>query len=424
VKDNRRTKRAGVRRCAVTLAALAAGTAAFTGAAQAVTTPEFSLDGPVSALTAGPDGSAWFSDPYDGVIGRVTPAGGLFQYQVYGYDLALTIGSDGNVWAANEFGGVERITPDGAVTDFPGEGDVAWNITTGSDGNVWYSSSFSNAIGRVTPAGQITRFPLPEGTSPGQIVQGPDGNLWFLEASGQIGRIATDGTLLSPLPRQGSAPVSLAGGSDAVWFAEQAGNAVGRITANGTVTEFADLAPGDNPYWIAAGADGNAWFAAPGNDRIGRVTPDGSIDEYNLPADAAPTYIVASSDGAAWVADSANRIVRLVPDTSTRQPVINDVAATVNGTSRVVLNANVRAQGSRTSAYIEYGTTTAYGDTTQVDAVNTQVPAFFALIENLLPATTYHYRVVATNAEGTTRSPDYTFTTQAEWTPPTTASGR
>jgi virginiamycin B lyase len=49
----------------------------------------------------------------------------------------------------------------------------------------------ANRIGRITPVGAVTEFPLPTaGSAPVGITAGPDGNLWFAEQAGnRIGRI-------------------------------------------------------------------------------------------------------------------------------------------------------------------------------------------------------------------------------------------
>ncbi len=56
-------------------------------------------------------------------------------------------------------------------------------ITAGPDGNLWFTESGGNKIGRITPSGQITEFPLPTGITkpyyPIGITAGPEGNLWF-----------------------------------------------------------------------------------------------------------------------------------------------------------------------------------------------------------------------------------------------------
>ncbi len=115
--------------------------------------------------------------------------------------VAMTAGPDGNVWFArviyyysyeDEIG---RVTPSGQVTEFPlpskepGKSGLP-AIVTGPDGNLWFTESIANQIGRITTSGQITQFPLPHGESrPVGITAGPDGNLWFTEqAADKIGR--------------------------------------------------------------------------------------------------------------------------------------------------------------------------------------------------------------------------------------------
>ena len=77
----------------------------------------------------------------------------------------------------------------GTVTEFNVPGGV-FGITAGPDGNLWFTGS--SAIGRITPSGTITLFPVP-GSAPGAITAGPDGNLWFLDnGTGKIGQTRID----------------------------------------------------------------------------------------------------------------------------------------------------------------------------------------------------------------------------------------
>src|SRR5262245_31930788 len=64
-------------------------------------------------------------------------------------------------------------------------------ITTGPDGNLWFTEVCASQIGRITPDGIVTEFPLPyRYSSPQDITTGSDGNLWFNENNGRrIGRI-------------------------------------------------------------------------------------------------------------------------------------------------------------------------------------------------------------------------------------------
>jgi len=89
-------------------------------------------------------------------------------------------------------------------------------------------------------------------------------------------------------------------------------------------------------------------------------------------------------------------------------------AATVVGTSSATLNGTVNANGSSTAVTFEYGLTTSYGATVTADQspvtgnINTAVST---TVSGLVSNTTYHYRVVATNANGTSYGIDMTFTT-------------
>ena len=76
---------------------------------------------------------------------------------------------------------------------------VPEGLTAGPDGNLWFTawlganSDAAVAIGKITPAGAVTIFPLPEpGTGPATITSGPEHNLWFTEAPvDRIGRVGT-----------------------------------------------------------------------------------------------------------------------------------------------------------------------------------------------------------------------------------------
>src|SRR5205823_3587603 len=96
----------------------------------------------------------------------------------------VTPGPDGNLWFGEVVGKIGRITPAGTLTEFPvgASPDQPEEITPGPDGNLWFSEVFGNKIGRITPSGAITEFPVPTpNAQPEWITTGPDGNVWFVE---------------------------------------------------------------------------------------------------------------------------------------------------------------------------------------------------------------------------------------------------
>lgn len=94
-------------------------------------------------------------------------------------------------------------------------------------------------------------------------------------------------------------------------------------------------------------------------------------------------------------------------------PTITTVSLTNVQLKSVTLGGKVNANGfPTTSVKFEYGTTTSYGKSITLDNVigNTSTDVT-ANISNLSPNTTYHYRLVATNAGGVAISNDMTFHT-------------
>jgi streptogramin lyase len=223
-------------------------------------------------------------------------------------------------------------------------------ITTGPDGNLWFTETGADRIGRMTPAGVLTEFPLPAVTVPDEvfgsppgptaITTGPDGALWFTGIPGEVDRITTAGVVTEfavplVLPPAGSpagtagTPATLtaitAGPDGALWFTGVPGE-VGLITTAGVVTEFAvpDIPPpagspsgtAGTPATLSAiteGPDGALWFTGvPGE--VGRITTAGVVTEFAVPEVPPPagspagtastqatlSAITTGPDGALW----------------------------------------------------------------------------------------------------------------------------
>src|SRR5581483_7451249 len=96
-------------------------------------------------------------------------------------------------------------------------------------------------------------------------------------------------------------------------------------------------------------------------------------------------------------------------------PQATSTPASDVGSTSATLNGVVNPEGSSTDARFEYGTTTAYGSQTSVEALGsgTTQLAVTAPLGGLQAGTTYHFRIVATNAADTANGADRTFTTAA-----------
>jgi len=96
--------------------------------------------------------------------------------------------------------------------------------------------------------------------------------------------------------------------------------------------------------------------------------------------------------------------------------------ATAVTAAGATLNGSIDARSRTTTWYFEYGTTTGYGTrgTTHTATTRTGDQNVSGAVTGLKPATTYHFRVVATNDAGLARGSDQTFVTA---TPPVPVTG-
>lgn len=315
------------------VSALVFATCAAASAARALTVNDFPFpvqySGP-AGIAVGSDGNLWATESSNNKIARITPAGDITEFPVPTANSglnAIVAGPDGNLWFTERYAcNIGRITPLGVVTEFPSPtAPHSVNfIAAGADGNLWFTAN-TPLIGRVTPDGTFTTFPVTPGNTCSGIAAGPDGNLWFTEQNflgptlpGTIGRITTGGVVTEfPVPTGLAGPYSITSGPDGnLWFVGFA-PAVGRITPSGVFTTF-PFPPPVNPYGanpcITTGPDGNLWYFGnrffPGKlaTFLARITPSGDITEF-------PPYwgmgITSGPDGNLWTTspDGVRQIV-------------------------------------------------------------------------------------------------------------------
>jgi streptogramin lyase len=248
----------------------------------------------------------------------------------------IVVGSDGNLWFTSINSQViARMTTTGSVTPFHLADASTHGITAGRDGNLWFTEYVTTPgheivprIGRITPQGGITEWPLPANSSPDAITSGPDGNLWFTDSASRtepghpdkaiqenkIGRITTGGAITEfSLPTPDGDPAGITTGpAGDIWFTESKSGKIGRVDPAGSIREF-PLAAGSSPRAITLGPDGSLWFTdssdAPAKSTIGKITPNGSITQLTLPQCEAVCNrelrgITAGPSGDVWVTEA------------------------------------------------------------------------------------------------------------------------
>ena len=93
-------------------------------------------------------------------------------------------------------------------------------------------------------------------------------------------------------------------------------------------------------------------------------------------------------------------------------PVATTLPATAITGNSATINGTINPNSLPTNYHFEWGTTVAYGTNTATISAGTGSTnvAVFENLSGLVGGTTYHFRVVATNSDGTTNGADLTFT--------------
>jgi hypothetical protein len=106
--------------------------------------------------------------------------------------------------------------------------------------------------------------------------------------------------------------------------------------------------------------------------------------------------------------------------------VITGSASSITANS-ATLNGSVNPNGLATTYYFQYGTSTAYGQTVtpslnSAGSGTTALNVYSPTVLNLVPNTTYHFRLVASSSAGTTPGGDQYFTTPSGGSPASAAN--
>lgn len=202
-------------------------------------------------------------------------------------------------------------------------------IAAGPDGNVWFTESDYQVIGKITPTGTATIYPVTstdnygysERIKPTQIVSGSDGKLWFVGSDayfdggcGCLFSSTRTGTMSfyrvqPPGCNDVVATAIAAGPDDDIWLS------VSGVTGSGDCSLIAKFSPVNHTFTfydagnseglvsdIAAGSDGNVWFTDT-KGYIGRITTTGTLTTFafsDYGAGSLPSGIVGGQDHALW----------------------------------------------------------------------------------------------------------------------------
>jgi virginiamycin B lyase len=243
----------------------------------------------VRGITTAPDGNIWFTvfteftesggattaTVVEGKVFKMTTSGVFTEYAVpigaNSSPEAITVGPDGNLWFTEPLKGmVAKMTTSGVLTEYAvpvgayntGFADRPLAITAGPDGKLWFTEPSRKMVATMTTSGEFAEFRLPSvGFEPTGIATGQDGNVWVTEVWSGVG--------------------------------PDLGGNVAKVTPSGTFTEYRIPNTNRYAYGITAGRDGNLWFI--GDISVVRMTTAGVLTVYP-PIDAPAISQIATSD--------------------------------------------------------------------------------------------------------------------------------
>lgn len=192
---------------------------------------------------------------------------------------------------------------------------------------------------------------------------------------------------------------------------DQIGTALTLSTpANNGGTVLTDAEPSGAPTIDA----GTGAPVCPGFDAAGTNRPQGSacdIGAYELfvPPPTQPTTVTTTLTVTA--PGSPTPPATPAPPTPGTPPVATTRGVLGTQATSAFLGGTVNARRQATSYVFQVGTTRFYGLTTVTGHTDVAVLSVDTLIQRLKPSTLYHYRLVASNAAGTSYGADRTFRT-------------
>jgi hypothetical protein len=211
-------------------------------------------------------------------------------------------------------------------------------------------------------------------------------------------------------------------GNDLTLTTTTQGPTVQTLAATTVTTTSAQLNGSLNPNGLAT----TAYFQYGTTASYGSTTPSGSFGitaqniGYNVTGLAANTTyhfrIVASNNSGTSTGNDMT-----FTTAGSGAPIVQTLAAAAVTTTSAQLNGSINPNGFDTTAFFEYGLTTSYGSSTASGDFGTTSQNIGFVHTGLSPNTTYHYRVTASNSQGTTHGADASFTTLPTTTSATTA---
>jgi len=241
----------------------------------------------------------------------------------------ITAGPDGSMWfteyAADKIG---RIAQDGAITQFtvPTSGAGPYQITTGPGGAIFFTEYNTTKIGRVSQQGKVTEIPIPRPTFGGTEITGPmteTGPVLAADPAGYIDSLSASGTISrTKVPPEFGLPFAIARlGNGVIWLSELTGyyeysrHLLSFVSGSGKPSRTITLPnPLSDIVALAPGPASSVWFADFGTTNAGEIGPGGEVSLFPVgPPYAGISDIAPGPADSMWISEQDGIIARVTP---------------------------------------------------------------------------------------------------------------
>ena len=306
--------------------------------------------------------------------------------------------------------------------------DIA--ITAGGD--LWVTDAINARVEKFNAKGEyLSQFGSYGGANgqfyePSGVAIAPNGHIWVTDfRSYRVQEFTASGEFIQSVgpgygggPGEFFAPSGIAIDPEGhVYVADNRNNRVQELSSSGGyLAQFGTYGSGDgqfeNPEKIEVTSSGHLLVDDRWTERVQEFSSSGEyITQFSL-GSPHKAYGIAASGPAIYISDSSSDDVGkwcmpVAPEASTQ-------AASGVKSTEATLNAAVNPMCTATTYQFEYGTTTAYGSkvptTPKSIGSGTDSVAITEAVKGLTSGQTYHFRIAATNEEGTTYGKDETVT--------------
>jgi len=399
---------------------------------------EIAVDDPASTGLAPEEGPEPEKTPvYAGSIGSSGSGNGQF-----GYPQGIATDTQGNIYVADTTNNrIEKFDAKGKYLGkfgSSGSGNGQFNspraVAAGPGGDVYVADWGNRRIEKFSPAGEYLGKFGSQGSGNGQFSSGiggiavdSAGNVWASDYAGhRLEKFSPSGEYLSQIADAHlSQPQGLAiDPSGNLWVVDLGYERLMKFNPAGEYVATIGEGQLYGPQGIATDAEGDIWVVDSEDNRVVEFDPSGNlIAEFGELGSGSgqfeePTGLAIEPNGDFLVVDpNHHRVQKWITQAA---PAISSEGASGVAETTATLNATVDPRGLDAHYSFEYGITTSYG--ASAPAVPKDIGSGAEGIEvseslkGLKPWAIYHYRVLATNSEGTTYGEDREFTTLGSWT--------